>query len=144
MAQTIEIGVEGVKEAQESMDRLSKGIERQIMYGLERAMQDTVDNIKITFKGRPGPGFHDKSGALRSSIRGGIAIQDGDEVGFIGAGDERMGSDAKRTEDYVGFIEFGEFARAGNTSFLRAGVQKNMRNIKNIISESIDLEKLIG
>ena len=145
MAQSIEIEVEGIKEAQEVLDKLGAEIKRQVLYGLESAMENTAEDIKVQFKGGRSPGFKDRSGALRASIRGGVtdSIDDGDEVGFIGAGDESLGSDGKQTKDYVAFIEFGEFSRAGNTSFLRAGVQKNMRQIVEIIKESIDLERAV-
>ena len=147
MPGAIEIEVDGIKDAMAQLDNLSKGIERQVLIGLEKAMKNTADDIKVQFKGgRTAPGFKDRTGALRASITGGVidSPDEGDEVGFIGAGDDRIGSDGKRTRDYVTHIEFGEFSKAGNTSFLRAGVQKNFRQIKDIISESIDLEKLLG
>ena len=147
MAETISIEVEGIDDAMKKLDNLEKGIMRQVMVGLERAMINTAEDIKVTYKGgRTAPGFKDRSGALRASIRGGVvdSIEDGDEVGFVGAGDESMGSDGKRTKDYVEYIEFGEFSRAGRTSFLRSGVQKNIGQIKRIIADEIDLEKILG
>lgn len=145
MAQSIEIQVEGLKEAQEVLDKLGAEIQRQVLLGLEVAMENTAEDIKVVFKGGNAPGFKDRSGALRASIRGGVvdSLEDGDEVGFVGAGDDTLGSNGKKTKDYVAYIEFGEFERAGNTSFLRSGVQKNMRQIVNIIKEHIDLERAV-
>ena len=147
MANTISIEVDGIDDAMKKLDNLQVGIMRQVMVGLEKAMINTAEDIKVTYKGgRTSPGFKDRSGALRASIRGGVvdSIEDGDEVGFVGAGDDSMGSDGKRTKDYVEYIEFGEFSRAGHTSFLRSGVQKNIGQIKRIIADSIDVEKLLG
>ena len=147
MAEAITIEVEGVEEAMQRIDSIAKNLERQVLVGLEKAMENTAEDIKVTYKGgRSAPGFKDRSGALRASIRGGVtdSLSDGDEVGFVGAGDDTIGSDGKLTKDYVSYIEFGEFSKAGHTSFLRSGVQKNIRQIVSIIQDSIDVEKLIG
>lgn len=142
----IEIEVDGIDEATKKLGKLGTQIERQVMMGLEKAMKNTAEDIKVVYKGGRGPGFKDQTGALRESIKGGVidSTESGDEVGFIGAGDNSIGSDGKQTRDYVKYVEFGEFSNAGNTSFLRSGVQKNMRTIKQIISDSINVEKLVG
>lgn len=140
MSQEMTIEIEGIDEALQNINNLAKGIERQVLIGLEKAMANTADDIKVTYKGGgSAPGFRDRSGALRASIRGGVtdSMSDGDEVGFVGAGDDTIGSEGKATREYVKYIEFGEFSRAGSTSFLRDGVQKNMRQIVDIIKEAV-------
>mgnify|MGYP001616147403 CR=1 FL=1 len=47
-------------------------------------------------------------------------------------------------ESLLILIRFGEFSMAGNTSFLRAGVNKNLRQIKQIIVDAIDVDKILG
>ena|SRR3990167_2757293 len=144
--QQIEIEITGQDKMLKSLDNIISKIDNIALKAVEKASVNTSEDIKVVFKGGSSPGFKDRSGALRASIRGGISeeLTNGDSiVGFVGAGDNQIGSAGKSTKDYVEFIEFGEFSRAGNTSFLRAGVKMAERSIKSIISEEINLEKLI-
>lgn len=142
----ISIEVQGIEELDSKIDSIIEKIKAQLSDGLEMACQDTAENIKSIYTGgRVAPGFKDRTGALRSSIKGGIEDNqpEGQINGFVSAGDDSIGTDGKTTREYVSHVEFGEFAKAGNTSFLRAGVQTAQRNIATIIKNSIDLEAVV-
>lgn len=144
MAEKI-IEVQGVDELISNIDKVVDGMEKQLKIGVEKAMVNIAQDIKVIYKGGTSPGFKDRTGALRNSIVGGLdsSRDTSDIVGFVGAGDDSRGSEGKSTREYVEYIEFGEFSKAGSTSFLRAGFQKSQRQIQSIIAEEINLERLL-
>ena len=139
-----EIEVKGIDELNKNLEMIMDKLSEQLKVGIEKAAINTAEDIKVIFKGGTRPGFQDRTGALRASIKGGIDDTREDIVGFISAGDDTPGTDGKPTREYVERVEFGEFSRAGTTSFLRAGVQQETGQIANIIKDNIDVEKLVG
>ena len=141
-----EVEIQGLKELQENIDKFVTGFHRQAKVAIEKAASNTAEDIKVIFKGGAAPGFKDRSGALRESIVGGLddqATSEDEIVGFVGAGNDLIGSSKKRTREYVEAIEFGEFSKAGSTSFLRAGVQMQARQIQSILAEELKMEKIL-
>lgn len=105
---------------------------------MDLAAKGGAKEIKKTFIGSP-LGFSDRTGSLRSSIKGGVRDRVGSEVrGFISAGDDTINPDTGLpTRDYVQDIEFGEFSRAGLTAFLRPGALIARRLMGKIFSNEI-------
>lgn len=159
----IELKISGVEDLQKNIENLLGLIIENAKFGLKKAIDATVKDIKIGFAGKPG--FFDQTGALRKSIVGGITSSSGNEVtGFISAGDDSIGSNGLRTRDYVNFVEYPELRRqkfvlkpnkkvderaqslsvniTRNTSFLRPGTQLARRKIVQIVQNAIVPEKL--
>ena len=140
------IEIEGLDDLVKRLEKIPDNLRLQVKDAMGDVALRVAQEIKDTFTGGRKQGFKDRTGALRDSINGGLAeelSQDDDVVGFVSAGTDSIGSDNKPTREYVEHVEFGEFRKAGHTSFLRAGVQQNTRNLGNWIAEEIDLEKLI-
>ena len=157
------VEVQGLDELVKKLDEIPEKFRLQIKSGMGVVADKVAQNIQVTFKGGVRPGFRDQTGALRASIKGGLSeeMSQGDAVvGFVGAGDDSPGSDGRPTREYVKYVEFGEFIRkrslksytlkgiealsqTRSTSFLRAGVQMLQRDIGVMLSEQVDLEKLV-
>lgn len=141
-----EVKITGQDKIADAIHRIIDNVENIARGAVTKAAENTAQDIKVIFKGGGSPGFKDRSGALRESIVGGLSHElttRDDIVGFIGAGGTNLGSDGKPTKDYVQYVEFGEFSNAGNTSFLRAGVEQSKRQIASIIQEAFDVEKMV-
>jgi len=139
------IEVQGIEELEDRLNKIPEKIKQLSSFALDKVCDQVATNIQATYRGGSSPGFKDRTGALRGSIRGSFLSYEGEDVavGFVGAGDDMIGSNGKKTKDYVEMVEFGEFSRAGNTSFLRAGVQKLSRSIAEMIAKEFDIESLI-
>lgn len=127
----MQIEVKGVEETQKALKQVVQAIKELSIGAVDEASRNIAQNIQVVFKGSPN-GFRDKTGALRESIRGGYIGQTPDSVeAFVGAGDERLGSDGKRTEQYAQFVEFPELypSKRRDTAFLRPGVLMFKREI---------------
>ena len=115
-------------------------LQNAVQEGLKSSIQDTVENIKETYIGTP-YGFKDRTGALRRSINGSVLETESEDEyarGYVGAGNDEIGSDGKPTRDYVEAIEFGEFKKAGHTAFLRPGVYSERKNITKSIRKQVN------
>jgi len=145
MGKLAEFKLENLDEVLEQTDQIIEGIVKRAREGLEKAAKNTAEDIKVIFKGGSNPGFQDRTGALRASIAGGLVDTGSEEsmIGFVGAGDDSIGSHGQTTRSYVELIEFGEFRHAGHTSFLRLGLMTSKPQIDRIMEESLDLETLI-
>ena len=145
----ISIEVEGLKELDKNLDDFILSLKSEAKKAMDLVTKNTAEDIKIIFKGRPGPGFKDRTGALRESIQGGLLEDQSTEneiVGFIGAGDDRLGSDGKQTRDYVNFVEFPEMRGHNtnrNTAFLRPGIMKAQRQITAMLAEQLSVDRII-
>lgn len=143
----IEMKIEGLAKLRGALDRIAVNLRFNGEDAMKKAAQNTAEDIQVIFKGGASPGFQDRTGALRASIAGDLLQKetDGDRItSFVGAGDNTIGSEGKPTREYVTLIEFGEFSRAGKTSFLRAGVQMQTRQILKIIMDALRADKLVG
>ena len=126
------VKVEGIDELDLAIDEVLTQIRNNSVMAITKTAENLAQDIKVVYKGGSSPGFKDRSGALRESIVGGFLSEDQDTVvGFVGAGNDSIGSDKKATRNYVTYIEFGEFTKAGSTSFLRSGVMRFQKSIVN-------------
>ena len=136
-----EMRVEGKKELQGAFNRIISNIKNRAEGAVDSVMKNTAEHIKREFSGRT-KGFEDRTGALRASIKGGFLENRGNEIiGFVGAGDDTIGSNRKPTRDYVHFVELGEFYGHGHTSFLRAGMMEQSRKIAKGLIDFFKPEK---
>ena len=138
MSVNFSIEIEGLETLKENLEGLKSVIHAGGVKGMEKASKRAAENIQFTYRGRPG--FFDRTGALRASIKGGLAEENNKEVaGFVGAGGDNIGSDGKQTKDYVMFVEFPELRFFGmrNTSFLRPGVFGLKTEVARIIAEEL-------
>lgn len=162
----IEMQVEGMEDLNKNLDKFIDEFKKRVPDAVDKGADKLAQNIQLTFRqgtvgtkisfkpgekpairnSRSGRGFHDVTGELRGSIRGGVSdeLSTGDKViGFVGAGDDSIGSDGKKTRDYVAHVEFGEFSRAGDTSFLRPGVEENSRQFADYVVKQLDLDSIM-
>ena len=141
----VSIEIQGIDDVVKNISKVVDNLETQLKNAIEKASTNTAEDIKVIFKGGTSPGFKDRTGALRNSISGGLVDNPETDTiqGFVGAGDDTLGDNGKQTKDYVAYIEFGEFSKAGSTSFLRAGVQASQRQIADIIKNEINIEGLL-
>jgi len=142
----VEMELEGMEDINKLIEKIKKAIVVQSREGLERATSYTAHFIRSNYTGFPMQGFKDRTGALRRSIKGGLADgmqSETEAVGFVGAGDDNIGSEGQPTKNYVGYVEFGNFSQAGDTSFLMPGILVAKPHILGLITDSIDLEKLV-
>src|SRR3990167_3434801 len=87
-----------------AVDKLFEDFKHRAERGVWAACMDTAEYIRSTYTGGL-KGFKDRTGQLRRSIKGGLnEVTDNEISGFIGAGDERIGSDGKATKDYALFV----------------------------------------
>ena len=126
------VKVEGIDELDLAIDEVLTQIRNNSVMAITKTAENLAQDIKVVYKGGSSPGFKDRSGALRDSIVGGFVSEDQDTVvGFVGAGNDSIGSNNQATRNYVTYIEFGEFTKAGSTSFLRSGVMRFQKSIVN-------------
>lgn len=126
------VKVEGIDELDLAIDEVLTQIRNNSVMAITKTAENLAQDIKVVYKGGSSPGFKDRSGALRESIVGGFLSEDQDTVvGFVGAGNDSIGSNNQATRNYVTYIEFGEFTKAGSTSFLRSGVMRFQKSIVN-------------
>ena len=139
----MQVKIEGFKELDKAMTELNKAIEKNGRAVMDKVANKTADGIKAVFDGS-NVGFKDRTGSLRRSIVGGLVQSRADEiVGFVGAGNGMPGSEGRPNREYVTLIEFGEFSRAGRTSFLRDGVNLAAHNIFQTFIKELNIEKIM-
>ena len=156
--------INGLDDLIKNIDTIPEKFRQQIKDAMGSVADKVAQNIQVTFTGGRRPGFGDRTGALRGSIKGGLAheLSEGvDIVGFVSAGDDSLGSEGRATREYVKYVEFGEFIRPNrtlrkssangiqsmvktrSTSFLRSGVQMLQRDIANMLAKEVNLEALV-
>lgn len=135
----------GGKETQRNIKRLINAIDDGIFDGMENATEFAKNNIKIEYDGLP-DGFKDRSGELRKSIDNGVFRKGKDIIGFLTAGNERIGSSGKPTGEYAIYLEFNQTRSKRNTAFIVPGAFKNVpemiARIRAFISEAAIKTKL--
>lgn len=138
----IAIEVEGVKDVDKILERIKEKIALEGPAVIRDFCQDTSEGIKVVFDGNL-VGFKDRTGALRRSIVGDLLETKPDIVGFVGAGDDNLGSNNKPTREYVAHVEYGEFTNAGKTGFLRLGVELAKNNLIERVKKLLNPENLV-
>ena len=138
--------IDGIDDVIRNVEDIRQRVSELVGQNISQFCSKVAEDVKKEYTG-DGKGFHDRTGALRRSIVGGLESQTPNEIiGFVSAGDDRIGFKGKATRDYVLFIEFPEFRRNANadTSFLRSGVLMNgmvhkgfVENVKRTIFEAI-------
>ena len=137
------IKIEGVEELIKNMALVVENIEKEGEKVIGSFSEELAEGIKTVFDGS-NIGFQNRTGALRRSINGGFLEKTDDAlIGFISAGDDEIGSNQVPNREYAAFVEFGEFSRAGKTSFLRAGAELGQRNFFNALSKIIVKEDIL-
>lgn len=143
------VEVKGMKELEEALTNIERQFKVRGVRAVQKAVKDTADHIKNEFVG-DGKGFKDRTGALRRSIDGDVFQDqpiDNEIVGYVWAGDDQLGTDNLPTREYVTKVEFSEFSWGGkntnDTSFLRAGVMQQSRQIAKTIIEFLKPDNLL-